>query len=124
MPKYARTLDELKGKAVLHWPHELIEREASISVLPLLLKTQDKFISILNLSDSSPDSWKKFVDVSEEVKGNLFLKHLMVLSDLGGEASASVLPLLLRTQDKFISVFNLADPGQSLGKHFLTFLKS
>ncbi|HWN08872.1 MAG TPA: hypothetical protein VNO50_06270 [Pyrinomonadaceae bacterium] len=85
MPKYARTLDELKGKAVLHWPNELIEREASISVLPLLLKTQDKFISILNLSDSSPDSWKKFVDVSE-VKGNLFLKHLMVLSDLGGEA--------------------------------------
>jgi len=46
----------------------------------------------------------------------------MVLSDLGGEASASVLPLLLRTQDKFISVLNLADPGQSaLGMEYFVF---
>ena len=59
MSKYARTLAELKEKAVLFWPREILEREASVSILPLLLKTQEKFISILNLSDSSPDSWKK-----------------------------------------------------------------
>lgn len=93
MGKYARTLAELKEKAVLFWPRELIEREASVSVLPLLLKTQDKFISILNLSDSGPESWKQFVDATEEVKGNLFLKHLMVLSDLGGEALNKIVPL-------------------------------
>jgi hypothetical protein len=93
MGKYARTLIELKERAVLFWPRELIEREASMSVLPLLLKTQEKFISILNLSDAAPDSWKKFVDVSEEIKGNLFLKHLMVLSDLGGEALNKLPPL-------------------------------
>lgn len=93
MSKYARTLAELKERAVLFWPREIIEREASVSILPLLLKTQEKFISILNLSDSAPDSWKKLVDVSEEIKGNLFLKHLMVLSDLGGEALNKLPPL-------------------------------
>lgn len=93
MGKYARTLAELKEKAVLFWPREIIEREASVSILPLLLKTQDKFISILKLSDSTPDSWKKIVDVSDEIKGNLFLKHLMVLSDLGGEALNKLPPL-------------------------------
>jgi hypothetical protein len=86
MTKYARSLEELRKKAVLFWPQEIIEKESSISVLPLLLKTQEKFISILNLADASPDSWKKLVNISEELKGNLFLKHLMVLSDLGGEA--------------------------------------
>jgi hypothetical protein len=93
MSKYARTLAELREKAVLFWPREILEREASASILPLLLKTQDKFISILNLSDSAPDSWKKLVDVSDEIKGNLFLKHLMVLSDLGGEALNKLPPL-------------------------------
>jgi hypothetical protein len=93
MSKYARTLGELKEKAVLFWPREIIEKEASVSILPLLLKTQEKFISILNLSDSAPDSWKKLVDVSDEIKGNLFLKHLMVLSDLGGEALNKLPPL-------------------------------
>lgn len=93
MGRYARTLIELKGKAVLFWPREIIERESSASVLPLLLKTQDKFISILNLSDSAPDSWRKLVDISDEIKGNLFLKHLMVLTDLGGEALNKLPPL-------------------------------
>lgn len=93
MSKYARTLAELREKAVLFWPREILEREASASILPLLLKTQDKFISILNLSDSAPDSWKRLVDVSDDIKGNLFLKHLMVLSDLGGEALNKLPPL-------------------------------
>ncbi len=62
------------------------EREAEVSVLPLLLETQDKFISVLTLADTGPDAWKKFVDLSEQMKGNLFLKHLMVLSDFAGEA--------------------------------------
>lgn len=88
MPKYARTLAELEEKAILYWSPEIIEREASISVLPLLLKTQDKFISVLNLADASPTNWKEIIKTSEngEFKGHLFLKHLMVLSDVGGEA--------------------------------------
>lgn len=92
MGKYARDLKELKKRAVLFWPKEILLREASASVLPLLLKTQDKFISVLNLADSAPDSWKNHID-SNEIKGNIFLKHLMVLSDLGGEALNKLPPL-------------------------------
>ncbi len=72
MPKFARSLEELRKKAVLFWPQEIVEREASLSILPLLLKTQEKFISILNLADASPDAWKKLVDISEELKGISF----------------------------------------------------
>ncbi|MBF0320041.1 MAG: hypothetical protein HQL01_09620 [Nitrospirae bacterium] len=93
MKKYSRTLDELKTKAVLFWPEEILSREATASILPCLLKTQDKFISILNLSDNAPDAWKKFVDISEDIKANIFLKHLMVLSDLAGEALNKIPPL-------------------------------
>lgn len=96
MSQYARTLEELKQKAVLFWPQDVLEKEAAISVLPLLLKTQDKFISVLNLSDSGPEAWRGFADQVEEMKGNLFLKHLMVLSDLAGEALNKLAPL-----DKF-----------------------
>lgn len=86
MSEYKRTLTELREKATLYWSQELLEQAGEASVLPLLLKTQDKFISVLNLADSAPDAWKKFVDLSEDIRGNTFLKHLMVLSDLGGEA--------------------------------------
>ncbi len=93
MRKYVRTLDELRKKAVLFWPRELLEREASVSILPLLLKTQDKFLSVLKLADSGPEAWKRLVDVSDEMKGNLFLKHLMILSDLGRETLSKFMPL-------------------------------
>ena len=95
MSKYARTLAELKENAILYWSPEIIERAASISVLPLLLKTQDKFISVLKLADTDPTKWKEILIASEggDLKGNLFLKHLMVLSDVGGEALNKYPPL-------------------------------
>lgn len=86
MSKYKRSLVELQEKAVLNWPKELLDKAGEASILPLLLKTQDKFISILTLADSEPESWQKLVDLSLDMPGNLFLKHLMVLSDLGGES--------------------------------------
>lgn len=94
MSKYARTLTELKRQAVLFWPEELLAREASISVLPLLLKTQEKFISILRLSGHGPEAWQPILAASaDSLKGSLFLKHLMVLTDLGGEALNKLPPL-------------------------------
>ena len=86
MSKYVRTLAEVKDKAVLHWPPELLEKAAEASVLPLLLSTQDKFISVLTLADAEPEAWRKFIDLSIDMKANIFLKHLMILSDLAGEA--------------------------------------
>lgn len=40
----------------------------------------------MTLADAEPESWQKLVDISKDMPGNLFLKHLMVLSDLGGES--------------------------------------
>ena len=94
MSKYARTLAELKQRAVLFWPKELLAREAALSVLPLLLQTQEKFISILKLSGHGPEAWQPILAASaDSLKGNLFLKHLMVLTDLGGEALNKLPPL-------------------------------
>lgn len=86
MSKYKRSLQELREKAVRYWSQDMLKEAGEASILPLLLKTQDKFISILTLADDYPDAWKKFVDISEDIRSNIFLKHLMVLSDLGGEA--------------------------------------
>jgi hypothetical protein len=57
---------------------------AEISVIPKLLETQDKFISILKLSGKDPE---KIFDVIEagDLPANIFLKHLVVLADYGGE---------------------------------------
>ena len=92
MGEFARTLTELKEKAVLFWPQEIIEREAAITVLPLLLNTQNKFISVLTLSDAGPEAWKRHIDSSPNMSANVFLKHLMVLTDLGGEALSKITP--------------------------------
>lgn len=93
MGEYARTLQELKTKAIRFWPMHLRERVALVSILPLLLKTQDKFLSVLILADAHPQAWKEFVDKSPEMAGSVFLKHLMVLSDLGWETLRKLLPL-------------------------------
>jgi hypothetical protein len=59
-----------------------MERDASI--IPKLIETQDKFISLLNIADSNPFAWKQVLTCTQ-LSANLFLKHLMVLSDIGGE---------------------------------------
>src|SRR5699024_6227898 len=56
----------------------------SANVIPLLLKTQDDFLSILKLNKKSPFQVFKLIE-STEFAGNLFLKHLAILSDYGGE---------------------------------------
>ncbi len=93
MGLYNRTLDELRKNAVLHWPDEILSEAGEVGTLPLLLKTQDNFISILKVASKDPQSWKVAVDNSSELSGILFLKHLMILSDLGGEALNKLPPL-------------------------------
>jgi hypothetical protein len=43
MPEFQRTLEELREHAVLHWPEAVFERAALVSVLPILLETQNQF---------------------------------------------------------------------------------
>ena len=85
MTEYKRTVEELRDNAVFFWPKDLIDKEASISVIPTLLNTQTKFISILDVADSSPIAWKLALNITQELYPNLFLKHLMVISDVGVE---------------------------------------
>mgnify|MGYP001053022196 CR=1 FL=1 len=89
-----RSPEELRKKAELFWPSELTAREAATSVIPLLLQTQDKFISLLDVSDAGPDSWKNTLRASKGLKANVFLKHLMVLADVGGELLKRLRPEL------------------------------
>ena len=67
------------------WPEQIAERERTSSIIPKLIETQDKFISLLNIADASPLAWKDALKTSGSMSANLFLKHLLVLSDIGGE---------------------------------------
>lgn len=82
---YARTPAELRQTAVMFWPKELMQREAEASIIPKLIQTQDKFISLLDISDAHPEAWKTTLQSSKGLTPNLFLKHMMVLSDVSGE---------------------------------------
>jgi hypothetical protein len=101
-----KTVQELYASAVLFWPKELVEREASLSVIPLLLQTQDQFISLLDVSDLAPDSWKLALKASGTLSPNLFLKHLMVLSDFGGEPLQRMGPVLGKIFPKATMTFH------------------
>ena len=83
--KYNRSLSELESVSIKWWPDYLKSMEAEVSIVPLLLETQDKFISILTLSaNSKPESIMDIVNASD-FPVNLLIKHLMVLSDFGAE---------------------------------------
>ncbi len=80
-----RKIDNLEENALKFWPTEIAETERNASIIPKLIETQDKFISLLNIANADPFAWKKILQSTKELSANLFLKHLMVLSDVGGE---------------------------------------
>ena len=81
---YQRTFEELEEVASKFWPAELSELEAKLSVIPLLLETQDQFISIISVKTPDLDRLFNIVEASS-LPANLFLKHLAILADFGGE---------------------------------------
>ena len=78
-----RSIENLEQNAIKFWPAEIAVQEKDISIIPKLIETQDKFISLLNISDANPFIWKQTLLSTKSMSGNLFLKHLMVLSDIG-----------------------------------------
>lgn len=80
-----RNIKDLENNAIKFWPDKLAEREKDLSIIPKLIDTQNLFISLLNISDRSPFIWKQTLLNTKKLPGNLFLKHLIVLSDIGGE---------------------------------------
>lgn len=84
MTKYNRSISELRSKAALWWPDELKNKNALANVLPLLLKTQEDFLRLIVLSKNDPFQLFDLIKVAK-YPSNLFLKHLVVLADYGGE---------------------------------------
>lgn len=84
MKKYKRKIDDLENQAILWWPEHLCDANATISVIPKLLETQDDFLRIISLSKDNPFHVFDLLDASK-FSANLFLKHLCVLADYGGE---------------------------------------
>ena len=82
--KFKRSFEELEKKAIKWWPKELEATVAEAIVIPKLLATQEQFVSILKLSGNSQ---KQVFDVlqASAIPVNLFLKHLIILADYGGE---------------------------------------
>jgi hypothetical protein len=97
MNNYHKTFTELESVAAKFWPIEISEQEADSSVVPLLLETQDKFISILAVSVSNVDKLFTIIE-SSDLPNNLFLKHLVIMADFGGE-------MLKRVSNEFANLF-------------------
>jgi hypothetical protein len=84
MAKFNRNINELRTKAALWWPEELKNKNALANVLPLLLRTQEDFLRLIVLSKNDPFQLFDLIQAAK-YPSNLFLKHLAVLSDYGGE---------------------------------------
>ncbi|MDQ6990149.1 MAG: hypothetical protein Q9M11_00265 [Mariprofundaceae bacterium] len=82
--KYNRNISQLEKNAILWWPEYLNQANAAISIIPKLIQTQDDFLKIISLSKKSPYQVFDLLEASE-FPINLFLKHLCVLADYGGE---------------------------------------
>ncbi len=94
---FKRDSEELYRHASKFWPQELSGLAAEKSVIPLLLETQDQFLSILNIDVPAFENIYKIIEMSK-LSPNLFLKHLVVISDFGGEK-------LMRLNREFSSLF-------------------
>lgn len=94
---YKKSFEELEQAASKFWPSELSEEEAILSVIPLLLKTQDQFITIISVETPTLDKLFDVVEASS-LSANLFLKHLVILADYGGE-------MLQRVSTEFSGLF-------------------
>ena len=109
MIKYNRNIAELKTKAAMWWPEELKNKNALANVLPLLLKTQDDFLRLIILSKNEPFQLFDLIKVAK-YPANIFLKHLAVLADYGGEP-------IQRLGRSFKDIF-----PEKKGKHYFDFV--
>ncbi|MFN8485542.1 MAG: restriction endonuclease [Anaerolineae bacterium] len=95
--RYRKSLEELERVASKFWPRELSQIEAQKSIIPLLLETQDNFISIIGTGAPTLDRFFSIVEAAE-MPANLFVKHMVILADFGGE-------MLQRVSGEFEKLF-------------------
>lgn len=98
--KFRRTIEELSEKASMFWPSELSAKETKLSIIPELIKTQNDFMSVLNFPVSGFEDLLAVLEKmdSSKLTAGMFLKHLVVLADFGGEK-------LQRLNSQFNSLF-------------------
>ena len=83
--RYLRSIKELEEVGCKWWPKEVRDVAMKVSILQYLLDTQEKFISLLTLADrDKPNKLFDLLDASD-FEYHLFLKHLMLLTDIGSE---------------------------------------
>tara|TARA_Y100001968_G_C19312122_1_gene694750 strand:+ start:422 stop:739 length:318 start_codon:yes stop_codon:yes gene_type:complete len=82
--------DDIKNTAIYHWPKEYYER--TNSSIDLLKQSHNAFIEIFSQSINSPEEWIQRLEINQ-LSGPLFLKYLMLASDLGGEALNKLTPI-------------------------------
>lgn len=99
---YQRTIDELRQFASLFWPEDISSDEAELSVLPLLVQTQDAFLAMLGVPVEGLDKFFELINTAD-MSANLFVKHLAILADVGGE-------MFKRISSEFATLF----PSRSL----------
>jgi hypothetical protein len=81
---YQRNVEQLRAVASMFWPSEVSREEAEMSVIPVLLQTQDQFIAILSVQVANIEGFFGVLTAAT-LPISLFLKHLVVLADFGGE---------------------------------------
>jgi hypothetical protein len=106
---FNRNIDSLETHAILWWPDTLNQANAAISIIPKLIQTQDDFLKIISLSKENPYQVFDILTASK-FPANLFLKHLCVLADYGGEP-------IQRLGRAFTSIFQ-----QENQKHSISFV--
>ena len=107
---FARDIDELQANAVTWWPPALSKTQGDASIIPLLLESREQFVSLLKLSGKKPfDIFD--IAVQASFPGNLLVKHMAVLTDVGGEG-------LKRIGSDFTNLFPL---DHATGKHYFDF---
>ncbi|MGE4293961.1 MAG: hypothetical protein AB7E32_17355 [Desulfovibrio sp.] len=107
--EFTRTIDELQARAVLWWPDSLKRKDSLASVLPLLLETQEEFLRILELGGKEPLQCLDLLKAAQfPVK--LFLKHLVILSNFGGEP-------IQRLGREFVAIF----PKDAQDRHYMRY---
>lgn len=83
--KYIRTIQDLEKVGAKWWPDEVKNEAANNSMLQYLLNTQDKFISLLTLAEQKNEQQLFDIIEASDFPLHLFLKHLMILTDVGSE---------------------------------------
>lgn len=81
---YQRTFEQLQQHAALSWPIELTGQDDGAAIITALLHTQNDFIAILNFPVRSVEEFITILP-SANMRPNLFVKHLIVLSDFSAE---------------------------------------